>query len=43
MSSENYIENHDIRPQMYKLKSMDKYIPCENKLSQMTSRLNSCK
>lgn len=41
MSGEDYIENHDIRAQMNKLKSMDKYIPCENKLRQMASTLNS--
>ena len=41
MSGEDCIENHDIRAQMNKLKSMDKYIPCENKLRQMASTLNS--
>lgn len=41
MSGEDYIENHDIRAQMNKLKSIDKYIPCENKLRQMASTLNS--
>ncbi|MBR7094814.1 MAG: HEPN domain-containing protein [Clostridia bacterium] len=29
MYGERYIENHDIRAQMNKLKSMDKYIPCD--------------
>lgn len=41
MSGEDYFENHDIRAQMNKLKSMDKYIPCENKLRQMASTLYS--
>ena len=38
---ENYVENHDIRAQMNKLEKMDKFIPCEEKLRQMASIINS--
>ena len=41
MSGENYIENHDIRAQMNKLKNLDQFIPCENKLRQMASTINT--
>ncbi|MBQ8292358.1 MAG: HEPN domain-containing protein [Bacilli bacterium] len=41
MSGEAYIENHDIRAQMNKLKKMDKYFPCEEKLRFMASTINS--
>ena len=41
MFGENYVENHDIRAQMNKLKKMDKFIPCEEKLRQMASVINS--
>lgn len=41
MNGENYIENHDIRAQMNKLKEMDKFIPCEKELRQMASTINS--
>lgn len=41
MYGERYIENHDIRAQMNKLKSMDKYIPCEKELRQLASTINA--
>ena len=41
MSGENYIENHDIRAQMNKLKNLDQFIPCEDKLRQMASTINT--
>ena len=41
MYGERYIENHDIRAQMNKLKSLNKFIPCENELRMMASTLNS--
>ena len=41
MYGERYIENHDIRAQMNKLKSLNKYIPCEKELRMMASTLNS--
>lgn len=41
MSGEAYIENHDIRAQMNKLKKMDKYFPCEEQLRLMASTINS--
>ena len=41
ISGEAYIENHDIRAQMNKLKKMDKYFPCEEKLRLMASTINS--
>lgn len=41
MSGEEYIENHDIRAQMNKLKKMNKYFPCEEKLRAMASTINS--
>ena len=41
MNGERYIENHDIRAQINKLKSLDIYIPCEDKLRLMASTLNS--
>lgn len=41
ISGEAYIENHDIRAQMNKLKKMDQYFPCEEKLRLMASTINS--
>ena len=41
MSGENYIENHDIRAQMNKLKNLGQFIPCEEKLRQMASTINT--
>ena len=41
LNGENYIENHDIRAQMNKLKQMNKFIPCEAELRTMASTLNS--
>lgn len=41
MAGEHYIENHDIRAQMNKLKKLDKFIPCEEKLRLMASTINS--
>lgn len=41
INGENYIENHDIRAQLNKLKKMDKYIPCEEKLRLLASTINS--
>ena len=41
MSGERYIENHDIRAQINTLKRLNKFIPCEEKLRQMASTLNS--
>ena len=41
MSGEKYIENHDIRAQINTLKRLNKFIPCEDKLRQMASTLNS--
>ena len=41
INGENYIENHDIRAQINKLKKMGKYIPCEEKLRLLASTINS--
>lgn len=41
MYGEKYIENHDIRAQINKLKSMEKFIPCETQLRQLASTINS--
>lgn len=41
LNGENYVENHDIRAQMNKLKTMNKFIPCEAELRQMASTINS--
>ena len=41
ISGEKYIENHDIRAQINKLKSLDKFIPCEEKLRMMASTINT--
>ena len=41
INGENYIENHDIRAQINKLKKMDKSIPCEEKLRLLASTINS--
>lgn len=41
MAGEHYIENHDIRAQMNKLKKLDKYFPCEQQLRAMASTINS--
>ena len=41
MNGERYIENHDIRAQIKKLKQLGKYIPCEEKLRVLASTINS--
>ena len=41
MSGEEYIENHDIRAQINKLKKMDVYFPCEDELRKLASVINS--
>ncbi|MBO7085536.1 MAG: HEPN domain-containing protein, partial [Bacilli bacterium] len=41
MNGENYVENHDIRAQMNKLKSLNAYIPCEKELRLHASTINS--
>lgn len=41
INGEDYIENHDIRAQLNKLRNMNKYVPCEDKLRQMASTINS--
>ena len=41
MSGENYVENHDIRAQMNKLKDLKKPIPCEEELRRLASTINS--
>lgn len=41
INGEHYIENHDIRAQMNKLKRLGKFIPCEEKLRLMASTINS--
>lgn len=41
MSGEEYIENHDIRAQINKLKKMDIYFPCEDELRKLASVINS--
>lgn len=41
INGEHYIENHDIRAQMNKLKNLGKFIPCEEKLRLMASTINS--
>ena len=41
MAGENYVENHDIRAQMNKLKKLGKFIPCEEKLRLLASTINS--
>ena len=41
INGENYVENHDIRAQINKLKKMDKFIPCEEKLRLLASTINS--
>ena len=41
LNGENYIENHDIRAQINKLKQMGAYIPCEEKLRLYASLINS--
>lgn len=41
INGEHYIENRDIRAQMNKLKSLGKFIPCEEKLRLMASTINS--
>jgi HEPN domain-containing protein len=40
MCGERYIENHDIRAQINKLKSLNKEFPCEEKLRMMASTIN---
>lgn len=41
MAGENYVESHDIRAQMNKLKKLGKFIPCEEKLRLLASTINS--
>lgn len=41
ISGEDYIENHDVRAQINKLKSMGKFIPCEERLRLLASTINS--
>ena len=41
MAGEPYVENHDIRAQMNKLKKLEKFIPCEEKLRMLASVINS--
>ena len=41
INGEYYSENHDIRAQMNILKSLGKFIPCEEKLRLMASTINS--
>ena len=41
MHGENFVENHDIRAQINKLKKLDVYIPCEEKLRYLASTINS--
>ena len=41
MAGENYVETHDIRAQMNKLKKLGKFIPCEEKLRLLASTINS--
>ncbi len=41
MHGENYIENHDIRAQMKKLKELNAFIPCEKELRLLASTINS--
>jgi hypothetical protein len=38
---EEYIENHDIRAQINKLKKMNVYFPCEDELRKLASVINS--
>lgn len=41
MSGEEYIETHDIRAQINKLRSLNAVIPCEQDLRKMATTLNS--
>jgi len=41
MSGEQYVENHDIRAQMNKLKQLNTFIPSEDKLRLYASTINS--
>lgn len=41
MAGSRYVENHDIRAQIKKLKQLGKYIPCEEKLRVFASTINS--
>ena len=41
MSGEEYVETHDIRAQINKLKSKNATIPCEQELRKMATTLNS--
>ena len=41
LNGENYIENHDIRAQINKLKQIGAYIPCEEKLRLYAALINS--
>lgn len=41
MNGEHFVENHDIRAQINKLKKLDVYIPCEEKLRYLASTINS--
>lgn len=41
MNGERYVENHDIRAQINKLKSINAFIPCEKELRMHASTINS--
>ena len=41
MAGEVYLENHDIRSQINRLKKLNQYIPCEDKLRLLASLINS--
>ncbi|MBQ4571039.1 MAG: HEPN domain-containing protein [Bacilli bacterium] len=41
MAGEVYPENHDIRSQINRLKKLNQYIPCEDKLRLLASLINS--
>ena len=41
MNGEKYVENHDIRAQLNKLKSIGAYIPCDKELRLYASTINS--
>lgn len=41
MNGENYVENHDVRSQLNKLKSLGVSVPCMEKIRNIASTLNS--
>ena len=41
MNGEEYIETHDVRAQLNRLKSIDAHIPCADEIRKMASTLNS--